>query len=238
MHLKSERFEMRLDTQTLQQVEAWRAEQPDRPSRAEAVRRLVAAGLAVSAKDEVRFSAEEKLILTMLCDLHKHLNVRGEMDPEFVMKAITGGHYWAFEWEYQGLLDGQANDPRIVSEVVGTLDMWDFIESGYGQLSQREKQRVDAEVHPLAGPDLFHGFDGNEENEYFRVAEFLVEGLDRFRRFKGRDLNSHSNSLDDHRKMRSAFEPMRPRLVGVSLSADQIIELFKARIPSERSGDS
>ena len=72
MQLKSERFEMRLDPQTLHRVEAWRAEQPDRPSRAEVVRRLVGAGLATSGKDEVRFSAGEKLILSMLCDLYKH----------------------------------------------------------------------------------------------------------------------------------------------------------------------
>ena len=37
MQLKTERFEMRLDSRTLERVDAWRARQSDLPSRAEAV---------------------------------------------------------------------------------------------------------------------------------------------------------------------------------------------------------
>ena len=236
MQLKSERFEMRLDPQTLHRVEAWRAEQPDRPSRAEAVRRLVGAGLATSGKDEVRFSAGEKLILSMLCDLHKHMDVRGT-DTEFVMEAICGGHYWAFEWELTGLFNGHVVNRQVVSDVVQTLNMWEFIEIGYERLSDDERQRVDAESHPFGGPILFHGFDGNEESEHLAIASFLVDRMNRFRRFKDRDLNSHMSSLDFYRRMRTAFEPMKPYLIGGSLPASRIIELLKAQIPPGHSSD-
>ena len=238
MPLKSERFEMRLDPATLQQVEAWRAEQPDRPSRAEAVRRLVAAGLGLSGKDEVRFSAGEKLILSMLCDLYKHQEIRGGTDPEFVIEAICRGHYWAFEWEHSGLFDGHVDDRQVVSEVVKTLHMWEFIEIGYERLSEEERRRVDAESHPFGGPVLFRGFDGNNESEHLAIAYFLVDRMNRFRRFKDRDLNSHWPSLDSHRRMRVAFEPMKPHLVGGSLSASLIIDLLKAQIPPELSSGS
>ena len=238
MQPKSERFEMRLDHQTLQQIEAWRDKQPDRPSRAEAVRRLIADGLAISGEEPVRFSAGDKLILAMLCDLHQNQNIRGAIDPEFVMEAICGGHYWAFAWENSGLFDGHVDNPRVVYEVSKILDMWEFVEIGYEQLSQEQRQKVDAEIHPLAGPHLFRGFDGNEEGEHFRIAEFLVERMDRFRRFKGRELNSHWRSLDDHRRMIAAFKPMKPRLVRGSLSASQIIELLKSPVSSEHSGGS
>ena len=42
---KNERFELRLDSETLERIDEWRSERPDLPSRAESVRRLVEAGL-------------------------------------------------------------------------------------------------------------------------------------------------------------------------------------------------
>jgi len=38
---KTERFEMRLDEATIKRIDDWRRAQPDLPSRAEAIRRLV-----------------------------------------------------------------------------------------------------------------------------------------------------------------------------------------------------
>lgn len=45
MIAKSERFELRLDPDTLDRIDVWRSEQRDLPSRSAAVRRLVEAGL-------------------------------------------------------------------------------------------------------------------------------------------------------------------------------------------------
>ena len=215
----------------LERVDAWRDDQSDRPSRAEAVRRLVVSGLASSRREEVRFSAGEKLILSMLCDLVKARDARGENDPEFVMEAICGGHYWAFEWQYSGLYSGHVDNPQVVSEVVQTLNMWDFIEAGYERLSDEERRKVDAESHPFGAPVRFNGFDGNDEGEHLAIAYFLLDRMNRFRRFKGRDLNSHMSSLESHRRMRVVFEPMKAYLIGASLSASMIIDLLTAQSP-------
>lgn len=45
MSPKTERLEMRVDSAFLEMVDAWRRLQPDIPSRAEAIRRLVEAAL-------------------------------------------------------------------------------------------------------------------------------------------------------------------------------------------------
>jgi hypothetical protein len=45
MNDKAERFELRLDKSTLDRIDTWRSGQPDVPSRAEAVRRLVSRSL-------------------------------------------------------------------------------------------------------------------------------------------------------------------------------------------------
>ena len=45
MSPKSERFEMRLELEAVAAIDEWRRKQPDLPSRAEAVRRLIELGL-------------------------------------------------------------------------------------------------------------------------------------------------------------------------------------------------
>jgi uncharacterized protein YfbU (UPF0304 family) len=232
----TERFEMRLDPAVLEQVDAWRARQGDVPSRSEAVRRLVDAGLAASGSEkEIRVSDGEKLVLLMLCDLFKQLKVKSDIDPAFVEAMIYGGHYWGLSWKYPGIYHGHEDRAAVVSETVDILDMWYFIERGYKGLSKKERDRVAAEAEPLGSRVVFSGFDGNNESEYLSVAGFLIKQLDRFTEFEGRNLNAHTPTIDIHRRMLSVFKPMRIKLAGRELNASEIIELLKERIhPTNR----
>lgn len=54
MKAKTERFEMRLDEDAIKRIDDWRRSQPDLPSRAEAIRRLVDQALAVKPKGKAR----------------------------------------------------------------------------------------------------------------------------------------------------------------------------------------
>lgn len=235
MQAKTERFEMRLDQGTIDRVDRWRAEQDNLPSRAEAVRRLMEAGLRASDNPGISFSAGEKLTLIMLCDMYKHLNISGEIDPKFVSSAIFGGHNWGLSWEYSGLFHDHVDSDAVVSEVVDVLDMWLFIESGYASLSETDKQHIAVEAEPLGKHVVFSGFDGNNESEHFSVARFMIDDLKRFTTFQGRDLNSHAPLMDAYRRMLTVFEPMRRTLIGIELSASQIIELLKARMHPDRA---
>ena len=49
MKTKSERFELRIDEEQLSRIDEWASEQSDRPTRAEAVRRLVNLGLSAAS---------------------------------------------------------------------------------------------------------------------------------------------------------------------------------------------
>ena len=227
--MKTQRFEMRFDHDTIRQLEAWRADQPDLPSRAEAVRRLIHAGLAASGVGEVRLSDGEKLILLMLGDLCIHQKVHCEIDPKFVANAISGGHYWGLEWKFPGLFHGHIDNRQIVSEVVDVLDMWTFIETGYTRLSQADKERVASEAYPHGDYVTFHGFDGNNESNHLAIARFIIRELERFQHFKNRDLNSHSPSIKRYRRMVATFEPIRSTLVGRELTYSEIIDLLKVR---------
>ncbi len=107
--------------------------------------------------------------------------------------------------------------------------MWWLIEQSYAKLSKYDKERVEKEAEPFGKHVAFRGFDGNYEGKHLSVASFLINKLDGFADFKGRELNSHMPSIDGYRRMVQAFEPMKRGLGGGSLlSAAQIIALLNA----------
>lgn len=230
---KTERFEMRLDEDILMRVDNWRAKESDVPSRSEAMRRLVERGLLSSTSDgSVALSDGEKLIFLALRDIAKHLKVKRddvETDFDFVASAIYGGHLWGLRWKMSGLFHDYADSPQDVREVLDILDMWTAIETGYEQLSKKDKDKIAADTKPLGPRVTFPGFDGNNESEQLGIAAFLIGDLERFSRFKGRGLNAHMPTLATHRRMLAVFGPMRQHLDGTELGTDQILALLKAR---------
>ena len=230
MQAKTERFEMRLEQTLIDRLDKWREGQDDFPSRAEAARRLMEIGLQQYGENGVRISDGEKIIITMLRDVYRSLGIKnGEVNPDFVLSALVGGHYWALAWEHTGILHGHIDHEQIVSEVVNILDMWSFLESGYSRLSNEQKHEIAAELEPFGKDVRFPGFDGNNESNHYSVARFLVDEMNRFQSFKGRELNSHSERLNGYRRMLRVFEPMRKTLTGGDLSVSQIISVLKAR---------
>jgi len=234
----TERFEMRLGQSDLDELDAWRARHSDVPSRSEAVRRLMEQGLAADGKPdkrEIRLGDGEKLIILMLCDLFKKLELKSDIQPEFVEEVIYGGHFWALDWKYPGIFHGHEDSTAVLHDTVNILDMWSFLEDGYSKLSKKEKDRVAAEAEPFGKHVVFRGFDGNGEGEYIGIARFLVEQLDRFTKFAGRELNAHMPTVETHRRMLAVFQPIRRTMTGRDLNADEIIGILKATLhPSRR----
>ena len=228
MEQKSERFEMRLEPATLRRVDDWRATQPDLPSRAEAIRRLINSGLS---KDERKFrpSSGEKLIIAMLCDLYRQLNVEeGGIDPSLIDNAAVGRHHWALEWEFQPMFE-EPVDEAVALEVAHILDMWWTIEWSYDQLSKKDRASLEKDVGITKDCTLFRGFDGNDEFLHYDVAKLMIEGLRRFRDFENRDLNSHFPYLPNYRRMLAVYEPMKKSLEGRNhLTQEQLGELIGA----------
>lgn len=232
----TERFEMRLDPTVLDRLDLWRTEQTDLPSRSEAVRRLVETGLSARGGErQITLSDGEKLLLIMLGELFKHLKLKSDVDTSFLGEIIYGGHYWALGWKYSGLFHGHRDSEAVVSEVVDILDMWSFLERGFSALPKKDKERVAVEAEPFGKHVKFTGFDGNGESEHIGVARVLINQLDRFTEFKGRELNSHMRSLDIYRRMLSVFEPLRKNLIGRDLDVGEIIKILQAMLhPSRR----
>ena len=227
---KTERFEMRLDPETLKKVDNWRSNQPDLPSRAEAVRRLMEIGLSEMESKSPKLSDGEKLIVSMLCELYKHHKIDGDIDPLFVDEALLGGHYWGLKWQYPGIFEVEADHIETVYEVVDVLNVWWFLEQSYTRLSKKDKDRVKKEADSFGDDVVFRGFDGHEEGEHLLIAQFLIDKLNRFTDFRGRDLDSHMPSINSYRRMVKAFKPIRSHLGGGNLlSAVHIIKILNAQ---------
>ena len=179
----------------------------------------------------VNFSDGEKLLALMMRDIYRHFKLSGgEIDPEFVGAVIVGGHYWAPRWDMQGLFHDHEDDLRDVRLVVDILDMWSFVESAHSKLSKKEKDRVEKEAEPFGKNVQLLGFDGNNESAHMGIAQFLIEKMNRFTRFKGRDLNSHMPTLSTYSRTLSKFAPIRAGLVGTGLDAGQLITILKAKM--------
>lgn len=224
----AERLEIRVDSETLERIDAWRAGAPGVPSRGESVRQLIERGLQQRPR-EIRPSDGEKIIIQLLVQMMEKVGVE-KLDVEsaqFVIKAIQGGHYWAPHWEWVGLLHDHADDPADVKFVVDVLDMWSFIEDSYKAFSAPQKKAFAAEALWNKSPE-FSGFDGNHEGELRSIARFLVDEMKRFTQFSKRTLNSHTRKREQYQHMLAVFEPIRARLDGRGMTPSELASVINA----------
>jgi uncharacterized protein len=222
----TERFEMRLEESLIERIDRWRKHQSDYPNRTEAVRRLVEESLDKHSTRSVNFTDGEKLIMAMLSDLHLHMKIKGEIDTKFVMDALVGGHYWAPKLTMTGLFHEHSDKESDLDFVFDVLDLWSFIEQGFARLSKADKKRVADQVEIFGEDPKFHGFDGNNESDLMSIAQFLIQKMGRFQTFAKRDLNSHCEKAYAYRSMVRAFTPIRVKLDGRGLTADEIIKIM------------
>ncbi len=183
----------------------------------------------------MKLSDGEKLIVLMLTELYQKLEVDGEIDPDFVRAAIFNDKLWGIRWKYPGITFSDAEEPAVLREVLDILDMWSFIERAYDELTAEQRSELEKQVRYFGKDPKFRGFDGNNEGEYLGTAHFLVNELERFEEFKGRDFNCHHPSIDAHQRMLAAFEPIRTNLGFRSMSVQELASVLNAQVhPSAR----
>lgn len=172
----------------------------------------------------MKLTNPEKLILTMLAQIHEKLGINDGVDTKLLQNAIYSDNTWALS-----AADNAEPIPHEVKEVQDILDMWSFMEETYERFSDADKEKVKTEADPFGAFVKFVGFDAHYDYKHLSVARFLIDDMGRFSRFKGRELNS-TTSVETYRRMLNVFLPIRPSLVdGVKLSAEQIIEILKVK---------
>jgi uncharacterized protein YfbU (UPF0304 family) len=176
----------------------------------------------------------EKLIILMLSELYEKVGISGEIDPDFIKSAIFSENFWGIPWKYPGIPFDDQDTPEVITEVLDILDMWSTLEFCYAKLSDEDKAHLKDAAEPFGKDPRFNGFDGNHEGTYMGAAMFIVNDLNRFDEFKGRDFNSHMASVDSYKRMLSVFEPILGRK-SLDLSVEDLASILKEQIhPSNR----
>lgn len=174
---------------------------------------------------ELKFTPAERLTLLMQADQLEAVGGSHDINAAFVKKALYDGHDWALAWEMPGVFGiYDIETPSHVSFVADVLDMWEFIEDSYEDLSSVDKTALKDELSGKAPvPPAFPGFDGNNEPQYMNAANFLVNDMGRFSpTFRGRSLNSHYPSVDRYSRMLQVFESVRSRLGSRMMNRDEL----------------
>ncbi|HGW5372291.1 TPA: YfbU family protein [Pseudomonas aeruginosa] len=149
----------------------------------------------------MEFSNPQKLIVTLLTDIHQALDIKDSVDPLLVQRMVNSDRGWALEWAYPGIFEGRDETPQHVKFVADVLDMWDFLIQAVEELSPAERAQLE-ELAPVFGENVaFDGFDGNTETELMVTARIFVDDLNRWSRFKGQDFNSHMPSAAGYERM-------------------------------------
>lgn len=149
----------------------------------------------------MEFSKPQKLIVTLLTDIHQALGITNSVDPLLVQRLVNEDRGWALEWAYPGIFEQAGDTPAHVKFVASVLDMWDFLIQAVAALSPADRTKLEALAPVFGKHATFDGFDGNNETELMSTASILVNDLGRWSRFKGHDFNSHAPSADAYRRM-------------------------------------
>ena len=173
-------------------------------------------------------TATERLIVEMLCEIYKKLEITDSYDPDIIARAMGSQDYWVLNWKYD-IRDGEGENPPHVKLVLDTLDMYQFLQDAYDQFDAEQREVVAAVG--IGGTLEFPGFDGNNETDYSRAARYLVNDLDRFARLRGSvDTNSLGPSVPMYARMLEVFLPIRINVLGRRMTVGEVIEVLQAAI--------
>ena len=176
----------------------------------------------------MNLSDGDKLMLVMLSEIYRRLNIRGEIDPELVLASVMSDQLWGLKWKYGSLLNAPGDTPPVVQETSDILDMYRALEPSFERLPKAEQERVEREAFPWGAEHHFQGFDAGDPHH--RVVAYLVDTLGRYPELKGRDLDAGSSTrLPIYRRMLVRYaEITEGRAPRDGLTAEQIIDILRA----------
>ncbi|HDX8591152.1 TPA: YfbU family protein [Aeromonas dhakensis] len=158
----------------------------------------------------MNFSPEQRLIVSLLCDIHQKLEIADSFDSQLISDAINTRNDWAIGMLYGDSLGDTSGLGEECLFVCNVLNMSECIETSFAQMdaAQQTETRRLTDFNPER---VFFGFDGNNETHLMSIARFLVTRMDKFTHFTGREFNSHMPSVDAYKRMLGAFNQVMDR---------------------------
>lgn len=185
----------------------------------------------------MKYTQQEKLQIQMLTEIFRALKIENSFDPDLIDEAVSSENYWALNWQYPSIDNGEDTPPEV-KLFVDTLDMYDILNYTYKHYSDEDKTEIAGAISNFNEKTSleFPGFDGNNETEYLVIGSILK----RMGRFSGKDeltRNSHHPTVDIYRRMLEVFLPARSKnwMHEIGIPKQDFINTLNARIhPSNR----
>lgn len=222
---KTERFEMRLDAEFANDIDSWRDANMVGVSRAHAVRELIRLGLnSATNASQLRFSDGEKTLIKLVGELSRYIGAPSDK-IDVLLEGFSSGNHWAVDMEMGYLYNSASTSPEDVPFVLSVLEMWDIFERAFESFSEEDQALVLADEpgeqelrkkgkQPESREIIFHGFCATTESDLVNIATFLIEKMNRFPRFKGRNLSFNKKTYKSHEMKLIYFNKLRPTLIG------------------------
>lgn len=175
----------------------------------------------------IEMTDAQKLIVALLIDNSRPVDQR-QYDYELIESALFGGNSWAVRRKYSGIFIDEDPDPQIVKEVADAFMMWSFVENAVGNFSATQKTEYESLVGEHDQDPKYLGYDGNNETDHYSATEMMVESLDKFGEFFGREHNSHLPTAQTYRQMVHEFKRVDLGHGGRTLTPSEVAGIVNA----------
>ncbi|SUP45302.1 YfbU family protein [Vibrio furnissii] len=171
----------------------------------------------------------QRIVVILLCDIHKRLKTPSHVDSDFILESVVSGNDWALDWECRrNYIYFEDDNEQLTHFVHDVLEMFSYIETSLSKLN--------TDLDQYNNPALvFQGFDLASESKYVHAMAFVTQKMDRFTEFSDRSIRHvHVPTVPTYSAMLSQFIAMgRP----FPLTHRNLHELIAAagRIPEPRS---
>lgn len=177
----------------------------------------------------MEFTPQQKLIIGLLTDIHQKLQIADSYDANFIQKVVSSDNGWALSWAYDELRSSTSENPADVEFVSEVLAMWELLEQSYDALTPAEQNELSERAQLPAYGVKFHGFDGNNESGLRSIASILIDDLNRWTHFSGRELRTPGRTTEMHHRMLDVFRRVISSGGGL-LDVERLAEVMNARI--------
>ena len=178
-NVKDIRIELRVDEQTVEEIDMWRKEHHQLDlSRSEAIRLMI----KKCTRDEYNLTIAERLQLMLSSEILKavapHNNLVDVKSLNNFIDALSSGHDWAIKEIMPGVIT-ETDKTDDVEFVYSVLNMFRIIKFSLNEIQDNSD---------LSNKLKFKGFDNNEEPEFHSICLFILYHLEKYRELQDKSI--------------------------------------------------
>lgn len=172
----------------------------------------------------------EKVILLMLCEMHRHLGIQGEFNALRVQEYISKDLSWMIDRYINRTLSKKNVIENNYEELYSILQAWIVVEREINRLEEEAGQIVIAREDPRYSR-RYTGFNPITETSFFEDAAFLINSAypEEFCTLANREDSSDAMRIYYYRRILSRFREIAGEkpFYKVQLDIEQLMYILR-----------